>query len=152
VSAAARAALLTICEGVLPPTLGLGWPGRFTRRQGAVQLEQLVGKSRVVDLTEQAEREYPLTWNASRRLWVAELSLRVRYELTQGVDAEQASVLIGEDFRAFVKALANPANWPVSVVRILIGDRAPATVNVPGAAGAVPAVIRALPFRYQFYS
>ena len=150
-SAAARSALLAICEGVTPPALA-SWPARFTRRPDDARLEAMAGKSRVVELTEQAEREYPLTWNSTRRLWIAELSLRVRYELGPGLRVETAQTAIGEDFRALVKALANPANWATALNRVVIGDRPPTTVEVPGAAGAVPAVLRVLPFRYQFYA
>ena len=150
-SAAARAALLTICEGVTPTTLA-SWPAAFTRRPDDARLEAMVGKSRVLELSDALEQEYPLTWNSTRRLWVAECSLRVRYELGVGVKRETAAAAMGADFRALVKAASNGTAWRPSLNQVSIGDRPASFIPVAGAGDVSPAVIMTIPIRYQFYA
>ena len=148
-SATARERIMRIVGATVPPSAH-GLPLRFTRCPQQVSLDEIAGASRVYELTQADEREVPLTWGGSLRLWVAEASVRIRYEAPQGVAAEDLRRIAHEDARAIHKALTTPSAWAGEVDSILAG--AITDDAVEGTPGATVAVVVSVPLVYQFFA
>lgn len=148
-SATARERILSIVGATVPPA-AYGLPQRFTRAPAQSRLDDMIGACRVYELTQADEREVPLTWGGSTRLWVADAEVRLRYEAAQGHALEDLRRVAHADARAVHKALTTPSAWAGDVDSLIAGTIT--DDDVQGVQAAPVALVVSIPVTYQFFA